>query len=422
MLESSIMSQYFLEEYKETDISITSSINQYGILASDDNGNYLNSGLIGTQTVYKCSTFSGIISGRYVMFHNSDNEILGMIKGTYDKQTSDYANIRNNFYIKNQDVILYKINVGIESEEFSGSTVTFGDFTTDDIFQVVLNGEITTEYTRASNVLTFNSGMANSYGNQAFVIYYPRSQSLLGVSISMQYYSPYQHEVTENDKLLLGYQLSGTVTVSDGSNTITTSSNLTSVLSEYDYIRVGLEVKQILQIDASSIKTNTIFENSYSGEDIYILPYVLFANIENPKESPTSQYYEFQTRGIKLPVEIKQSVSNTFSFNYFIDTSMKISECGVYRYASDDFNDHVPLNNKMRLVRAYYENDEIDKFVYLTNCRKLDDSTYNKSSYDTYDASLKFEDKLTLVMNKDWNTSDDILGAGGAGNFKFIRS
>jgi hypothetical protein len=25
-------------------------------------------------------------------------------------------------------------------------------------------------------------------------------------------------------------------------------------------------------------------------------------------------------------------------------------------------------------------------------------------------------------MNKDWNTSDDILGAGGAGNFKFIRS
>jgi len=416
------MSQYFLEDYKETSIVISSTSNPYGLLEVDERGNYLNSGLTGTQSVFKCSTFSGITANRYVMFHNSDNEILGMIRGTYDKQNSDVSGIRNNFYIKGQDVIYYKINVGIEDSEFSGNTATFSDFTIDPIFKVILNGSETTAYTRTSNVIVFGSGVANTYGNQVFVIYYPTVQSVASVAIGMSYYSPYEHEVTLNSSLLLGYQQAGTVTITKDTNTITTTSDLTSVLNEYDYIRVGTEVKQLMSVGVSTLKTDTVFEESYSGDDIYLLPYVLFANIESPTETPTSSYYEFQTRGVRMPVKIKQSVSNTFSFNYFIDEEMEVNECGVYRYASDDFNEHIPDINKMRLIRAYYENDDIDKFIYLTNCRKLEDSRYTKGNYDKFDASVEFEDKLTLKMNKDWSTTDGVLGSGGAGNFTFIRS
>ena len=422
LLEASIDSQYFLENYEETNISISTSSNQYLLLEYDERGNYLNSGLIGTQMVYSCDTFTGITAGRYVMFHNSDNEILGMIKGTYDKKTGNIDNIRNNFYVKGQDVIYYKLNVGIENEEFSSNSVTFSDFTTEPIFKVILNGDETTAYTRVDNVITFDTGVYNSYGNQVFVIYYPSAQSLSGVSVSLQYYSPYKHEVTTNDELLLGTQLAGTVTVVSGSNSIATTSDLTSAIKEFDYIRIGTEIQQVMSITASVILTSEVFEDSYSGEDVYYLPYLLFANIESSTESPTAQYYTFQTKGVKQPIKIKQSVDNTFSFNYFIDEQMILDSCGIYRYASNDFDNHIPDNNKMRLIRAYYENDDVDKFVYLTNSRKLDPSKYNKGNYDKYDATLDFEEKLTLDMNKDWSTTDGILGSEGAGNFTLIRS
>ena len=126
-----------------------------------------------------------------------------------------------------------------------------------------------------------------------------------------------------------------------------------------------------------------------------------------------------------MSVKIKQEVTNTFTFNYFIDTDMDVSECNVYRYLSDDFDDYVPENNKMRLIRAYYENNDIDKFIYMTNCRKLLPTKYTKGNPDKYDVTVEFEDRLTLKMNKDWSTvenPEDILGNYGAGNFRLIRS
>jgi len=424
LLEASIDSQYFMENYEETTITITSTENGGGVLETDVLGNYLNSGLIGLQSVYKCTKFTGITSNRYILFHNSDDEMLGMIKGTYNKQTGDISGIKNNFSIKGQDLIYYKINASIENQEFNGNTVEFDTLGIETIFKVYLNGDEVTAYSRSDGTIIFDSGVANSFGNQAFVIFYPQLQTVIGVDIKLFYYSPYKHEVTLNDELLLGYQLAGTVSVTSETNVITTTSDLSSVLSEYDYIRIGTEVRQVLQINVTplTIKVDAIFEESYSGEDIYYIPYILFANIESPTENPTSQFYEFNTPGVKLPVKIKQSVSNAFAFNYFVDEDMEVNTCGIYRYATDEFDAHVPENNRFRIIRAYYENDDIDKFIYLTNCRKLDPSKYTKGNYDKYDASVEFEDKLTLKMNLNWSTTDGILGAGGAGNYRLIRS
>ena len=346
-----------------------------------------------------------------------------MIKGTYDKTTGDYANVKNNFSIKDQDLIYYKINVSVENQEFSGNTVTFDTLGTETIFKMYLNGDEVSAYSRTSNTVIFDSGTTNSFGNQAYVVFHPQTQTVGGsVDIKLYYDTPYHHEVTLNSELKLGYQLSGTALTTSGTNVITTTSDLSSVLSEYDYIRIGTEVKQVLQVNVATLKVDTVFEESYSTEDIYFLPYILFANIESPTESPTAQFYEFKTKGVKLPVKIKEAVSNTFSFNYFIDEDMEVEECQIYRYATDEFDAYLPENNKFRLIRAYYENDDIDKFIYLTNCRKLDPSKYTKGNYDTYDANIEFEDKLTLKMNLGWSTTDGILGSGGAGNFRLIRS
>lgn len=416
-VEGKISSQYFLEKYIDTEININSSNNQYGTVSIDERGNYLNAGLIGNQTVFKCSVFSGMIADRYLLIHNSDNEILGMIENTFDKHNGDIA---RNFNIEGQEIMYYKTNAGTEQETFNGNTATFSDFTTETIFKVYLNGEETTAYTRADNILVFDSGEYNNFSNNVYVIYYPTLQSIAGIDITLHYYSPYEHEVTENSKLGLGYDLSDTGVVSANSNVITTNIDLTSKIEVYDWIRLGDYSKKVLYVDATTIKTDSVFEEGYNAEDIYLLPYTIFMNIKNESESVSETYRQFTSRGVKMPVEVKESVSNRFSFDYYIDESLIPADCNIFRYATSNFDLYVPEINKFRIIRAYYKDRDVDRFIYLTNCRKLKSVPYSKQDIDNYSVEVQFEDKLTLEMNYDW-TDDGIAGAGGFGNYRLTR-
>lgn len=419
MLETAIMSQYFIEEYKATKITINATNNQFGYLSLDERDNYLNSGLIGRQSVYKCTTFSNMTADKYLLVHNADDEILGMVSGTYDKETGDISGIKNNFSVVGQDIITYKINTGIEYGEFSGSSFTMSDVTASDtIFKIYINGRDETNYTRVGAIITINSGETNLYGNNACIIYYPNLQTLGTVDIELYYYSPYDHSVISEDDLLLGHEVSPTITgnATTGTNTITTTTTVSTMLDIFDYIRIGNEVKKVLNIITTTIYVDSDFEETYSGEIIYYTPYALIANIDSEQENLSPTFETFASKGVKLPVKIKTAVNNTFTFDYFVDNDMEISVCNVYNYITDEVEKHFDTNNKMRVIRAYYNEDSIEKFIYLTNIRKIESIPYSKGAIDKYSVILEFEDKLILTL-----TDYDILGAGAVGNYLITR-
>jgi len=144
-------------------------------------------------------------------------------------------------------------------------------------------------------------------------------------------------------------------------------------------------------------------------------------NVENESENLSPSFYEFGGKGIKMPIKIKEKISNSFSFDYKVDTDAEISECNIIAYINDDIDKYIPENNRMRFIRTFYNQTDILKFIYLTNARKIQPINYTKSNPDKYTATLEFEDKLTLEMNLDYD-SDGILGAGGLGRYRLIRS
>jgi len=415
MLENKTTSQYFLEPYVDMTITLSNTENNLGTMSLDENGNYVNSGLIGDQIAFKCTTFSGFPASSYVLFHDGDNNILGMVGGTYNLIDKEYTNLKSDVIIKGQEVIYYKTDVEVEYKSFTGNSVTFDDLDPNFIFKVWLNGSETTSYVRVGDTVTFSAG-TNTFGNNVFIYYYPNTQIMSGKSMVLHYYSPYKHEVTEDSELLLGFDVSGTATVSAGSNIITTSVDLTGSLNELDDIRLDAEVAKILYIDATTIKVDKFYTNSYSGEDIYFTPYKLLLNIDGENEQLNPTYYEFASKGIKMPVKIKESIANRFNFNYKINTTLQAS-CSIYNFINDSVEKYINDINRMRLIRAYYESSEIDRFIYLTNIRDLEGVSYSKGDVDSYTVSLEFEDRLTLEMN----SSEDILGAGGLGNYQLIR-
>ena len=411
-IENSFDSQYFLESYRDGEIAISPSDNQYGMLVSDEFGNIINSGLIGGQSVYKCSAFTGIDSGKYVLFYNSDKEMLGMIKGTFDKETNDYFNIKNNFVIQNQVTIYYKINVAVEEEEFSRDTVVFSNLKDNVIYKVYLNGEEETLYTRSDNTLVFDSGIAATSGNSVYIIYYPADQDLAAVSVKLHYYTPVKHEITDNDELKLGFDLGTTASVTVGSNIITTLADISDEIELYEELRVGAEVKKILHIDGETIKMDSVFTNTYVGTTLYRTPYKMFLTIESPSEDLSPSFYTFETKGIKMPIQVKEKIDNKFNFDYYINNGLTTTECNLYNYITQDVQKYLSKNNRMRIIRAYYQDDELKKFIYLTNIRKINSFNYSKNNdADKYNASLQFEDKLTLIKNEySENTTTQLTG------------
>ena len=165
----------------ETVIIIDENTNNAGVLTSNIEGGLIVDNISGTRKFNKIT----ILNTNLLLFNEKEwvlctNSVDFVLKTNTNK-------VYGKLSLRDDIPTYYKIGASRFYSYFTGNSIVISGFnsSTHTIFKVYRNGKETTNYTVNSNGITFNT--ANVFTNYCEIIYYNTSQSLSGISCSLNY-------------------------------------------------------------------------------------------------------------------------------------------------------------------------------------------------------------------------------------------
>lgn len=165
----------------ETVIIIDENTNNAGVLTSNIEGGLIVDNISGTRKFNKIT----ILNTNLLLFNEKEwvlctNSVDFVLKTNTNK-------VYGKLSLRDDIPTYYKIGANRFYTNFTGNSIVISGFnsSTHTIFKVYRNGKETTNYTVNSNGITFNT--TNVFTNYCEIIYYNTSQSLSGISCSLNY-------------------------------------------------------------------------------------------------------------------------------------------------------------------------------------------------------------------------------------------